>query len=188
MLTDLVTDKNDKNYGEVLLTVNLKPLNRVFDTDLHSASVREHLKPSTLTIAEPEGSLMHTFEMDGVAHVCIQAKRASKRNPMAIGFRVETSHEVTSLANLKASEGQPADVDSHLTHMETELERITAAMGQLLHEADLNKDQDERFHEQTIEMVKATTFWPIVQVCVLVMTGFTQASHIIRFFKTRRII
>jgi emp24/gp25L/p24 family/GOLD len=171
------------------LTVTVKPLNRIFDTDLHHAPVREHLKPTVKMLEANEGYILHTFEMNGIASVCAQSKKASPRFPLALGLRIESSEEVPSLIleSKKASES-PADVDAHLTHMETELIRITGAMTQLLKEADLNRIQDERFHAQTLEMVKATTFWPIVQVCVLLMTGFTQASHIVQFFKRRRII
>jgi emp24/gp25L/p24 family/GOLD len=186
---DLSFGRNDKNYANVILTVNVIPLNRIFDTELHHAPVREHLKATVHTLEANEGYILHTFEMNGIANVCVQSKSASQRFPVAIGLRIETSDEIPSLVveNKRALES-PADVDAHLTHMEMELKRITASMTQLLNEADLNRDQDERFHQLTMEMVKATTFWPIVQVCVLLMTGFTQASHIVQFFKRRRII
>jgi hypothetical protein len=186
---DLSFDTHDKNRVDVHLTVNVKPLNRIFDTDLHHAPVREHLKPTVKMLEANEGYILHTFEINGIASVCAQSKKASPRSPVAIGLRIESSEEVPALILESKKESEsPADVDAHLTHMEMELMRITAAMTQLLKEADLNRDQDERFHEQTMEMVKATTFWPIVQVCVLLMTGFTQASHIVQFFKRRRII
>lgn len=188
-MEDLIFDKHSDNYADVRLTVNVKPLNRVFETDLHHAPVREHLNPTSILLEQNEGYLLHTFEVNGVASVCIQSKKASPGRPIVFGFQIETSDEVPSLIiESKKASGTPADVDSHLSHMEMEFKRITASMTQLLHEADLNRDQDELFHAQTMEMVAATTFWPIVQVCVLLMTGFTQASHIVQFFKKRRII
>jgi hypothetical protein len=81
-----------------------------------------------------------------------------------------------------------AKVASHLSTMVTELQRISHSMKSILSEADFAKERDSIFHRQTQAMDQATIFWPIVQVCVLLMTGFAQASHIVRFFKSRRIL
>lgn len=173
------------------MTVNVRPRNRVFETDLHNAPVRDHLKPTSHLIEAQQGSVTHEMEMDGTATICLRASTASAKNTMAFGLQVSTSEEIPSMRLLHEKAKRDAvttDVDQHLTHMENELQRITTAMDVVLKEADLNQNQDAIFHQQTIAMHSATTFWPIVQVCVLLMTGFTQASHIVRFFKSRRII
>ena len=188
---DLITDRQDPNYGPTVLTVNVKSANRVYDTDLHTAPIRQRLKPLSHAIKAKEGVATNQFEVDGTATVCVRASTATPKNPMAFALHIESSEEVPSLikdAVQKKDAVTATDMDEHLTHMERELNRITSAMSHVLKEADRNKDQDAIFHRQTIAMHSATTFWPIVQVCVLLMTGFTQASHIVRFFKSRRII
>jgi emp24/gp25L/p24 family/GOLD len=188
---DIIIDKSDRNYGPTFLTINVKPLNRIFDTDMHDAPIRERLRPTSLEIETRSGEVSHQFEVDGTASICLRASTANAHNPLAFGWRVVTSTEMPSLRvqkNRKDSVVVTTDVDQHLTHMEGELQRITNAMEHVLKEADMNRHQDEAFHAQTLAMHSATTFWPIVQVCVLLMTGFTQASHIVRFFKSRRII
>jgi emp24/gp25L/p24 family/GOLD len=79
-------------------------------------------------------------------------------------------------------------VDAHLSHMEVELQRMRTAMRAVLSEADFAKDRDSLYHQEARDLDQATIFWPIVQVCVLVMTGVAQVSHIVNFFKSRRII
>lgn len=193
-LSDIIIDKQDPKYGPTYLTVNVKPANRVFDTDLHNAPIRQRLKPLSHLMEAKKGEVTHQFEVDGTATICLRSSIASAKNVMAFAMRVETSEEVPGIRAEKKRKDAAAvaaattDVDQHLTHMELELKRISLAMNHVLKEADLNKDQDARFHDQTLAMHRATTFWPIVQVCVLLMTGFTQASHIVRFFKSRRII
>jgi hypothetical protein len=158
---------------------------------MHNAPIRERLKPTSLEIDAPKGEVSHQFEVDGTASICLRASTAAANNVLAFGWRIVTSDEMPSMRVLKAKGNNvqvTTDVDQHLTHMESELQRITNAMNHVLKEADLNRNQDEAFHEQTMAMHSATTFWPIVQVCVLLMTGFTQASHIVQFFKSRRII
>lgn len=194
---DLITDVHDANFGPTFLTVSVKPSNRILDTDLHSAPVRQRLKPLSHPVETKEGVVTHQFEVDGTADVCVRATKATAAHPLTFAWRIESSDEVPAILvqdtvrkmNAAATPTTTAAVlDEHLTHMERELQRITTAMSHVLKEADHNKDQDALFHQQTIAMHSATTFWPIVQVCVLLMTGFTQASHIVRFFKSRRII
>jgi hypothetical protein len=150
------------------------------------APIRERLKPLSQLLDDVSGFVTHQFEVDGTATICFRSSKASTSRPITFAFRVETSEQDPSIAIPKVL-GKAA-VDKHLTHMEQELQRITAAINHVLKEADLNKHQDGLFHEQTLAMHSATIFWPIVQVCVLLITGFTQASHIVRFFKSRRII
>lgn len=183
----MITDKEDPSYGPIYLTVNVKPANRVFETDLHNAPIRHRLKPLSHLVEEKKGNVTHQFEVDGTATICLRASTASAKNVMAFSLRVETSEERVDIRVEKMG-AAAADVDQHLTHMERDLQRITQAIVYVLKEADLNKEQDTKFHEQTLAMHSATTFWPIVHVCVLLMTGFTQTSHIVRFFKSRRII
>ena len=58
----------------------------------------------------------------------------------------------------------------------------------MVKQAEFAKEREQVFQEQHEHMHEAAMWWPVVQVCVLIMTGFTQASHITRFFKSRRII
>ena len=122
------------------------------------------------------------MEVDGTANICIRASGASSIEPMR--FSLQLSKKTGDEASLLTKK----EADDHLSNMATELERIEQAIEKILREADFAKDNDEVFHSQTEAMHKAAMFWPIVQVCVLIMTGFTQASHIVRFFKSRRII
>lgn len=153
--------------------------------------VKSRLKPTSKTITEAKGFVIHRFEVDGIAMICIRSSTASEKLPQRFGIRVDTSEQDPRILLPSTNDGEEAkgaDVDKHLSHMEMELQRITLAMNHVLREADFNKDQDGLFHKQTIAMHSATTFWPIVQVCILLITGFTQANHIVRFFKSRRIV
>jgi hypothetical protein len=81
-----------------------------------------------------------------------------------------------------------ADINDHLSYMEREMDRIDRTMKTITRQADFAKDKDASMHQQFLQMHSTTMYWPIVQLCVLLVTGYTQASHIVHFFKTRRII
>jgi hypothetical protein len=176
--------QSEKDFAPTHITLNVKPANRITDTKLHTAPVLNRLKPKKITLEHAKGEFEHSFEVDGQAEICIQAMGASAKNPMRFGVRVvKTDSDPIAAVVLSGS-----DLDGHLSHMELEMQRIQSGMKRILTEADFSKERDAHFHKQTLSMHSATLFWPIVQVCVLIMTGFAQASHIVRFFQTRRII
>lgn len=180
---DVPLDKNSPGYTPTFLSVNVKPARRVVDTKLHSAPILSRLRPTNHMLEKSQGSIEHTMEVDGVANVCIRAAAASSTKPMRFGIRVVK----TDTDPIVAQKGK-TELDTHLSHMEVEMKRLTMGMSTILKEADFAKERDSVFHQQTVSMHAATTFWPMVQVSVLLLTGFTQASHIVRFFQSRRII
>lgn len=182
-------DDSHPSPTKAYISITTKPHNRVVDTDLHHAPVRDRLKPLAHTVTKNEGTLYHTMEIDGTATICVRATNSDKGNDysMVFGLRLSTSDEEPELIR-RLEKDNPADLDGHLSHLEMELKRITMAMDTVLKEASRNQEQDTKFHKETLAMHSATTFWPILQVCVLLMTGFTQTSHIVHFFKSRRII
>lgn len=181
----MITALDNIEPESIFVRVDFRPWNRVYEEDLHEAPVRERIKTRTETVSKPKSSFLYEFPVDGVADICLQVTTAERNSPIAAGIRVETSEEKPSLAKRPVP---VADIGDHLSHMEKELVTVSSALQQLIREAHLNQEQDELFHQQTVAMHSASTFWPIVQLCVLLMTGFTQASHIVRFFKSRRLI
>jgi len=188
--TDIPLDKTDPDYAPTFLMLNVVPADRVTDTKLHSAPILSRLHPKNQIIDSVEGKMVHTMEVDGKADICVRASAASSIRPMRFGIRVVEKDDpaLGELFDGKSKEGDKEKLATHLSHMEMEIRRIQMGMTRILGEADFAKERDSIFHKQTQSMHSATIFWPIVQVCVLIMTGFTQASHIVRFFQSRRII
>jgi len=178
-------DRTNPHYSPTTISVSVEPAHRVMDTKLHSAPVRHRLRPTHALIEDVAGMIVHQFEMDGKGNICVRSEKASPDNPRMFMFRLQSDSDEESLKEEKKAMG---DFSAHLTHMEMEIGRIEKAMHAVLKNADFLKEQDALFHKQAQDMDSATMFWPIVQVCVLIMTGFTQARHIVEFFKQRRII
>jgi hypothetical protein len=134
---------------------------------------------------QESGSFVHKVKRDAVVNFCIRASSAGTKNPMRFALRLEElGDEEAAAVKVPPSNS----VDSHLTSMEEQLNRIESEMHAVLREADFARERDSVYHIKTDAMHKATTFWPIVHVCILLATGFTQANHIVHFFKKRRII
>ncbi|CAB9508277.1 emp24 domain-containing protein eca [Seminavis robusta] len=181
---DLVEDTTDPGYGPVYISVSVTPSKRVLDTGNHPSMIQQRLKPTSELLKDRKGELMHKVEVDGEAKICVRASGASVKNNMRFGIQID----IEDSQKYKDSSVDEASLEGNLSHMEMEMKRIQNGMKTLLSEADFSKSREAVFHQNTESMHAASTFWPIVQTCVLIMTGFTQARHIVQFFQSRRII
>lgn len=182
---DLVEDTTATGYGPVYLSISVTPSKRVLDTGNHPSVIQQRLKPTSELIKQKTGALIHKVEVDGEAKICIRASGATTENYMRFGLQIDIDEEDETSSR---SGGSTGDLEEHLSHMEMEMKRIQNGMKTILSEADFSKEREGVFHQNTESMHAASTFWPIVQTCVLIMTGFTQARHIVQFFQSRRII
>ena len=190
---DLIIDPSHPNYGPIFITVTEKPAIRLYespDPDEDRLKRRERgrrrpAKPTNKQLTEPKGSIGHRVVEDGDINVCIKASAAISTNPIRVGVRIEEEEEVKGA---KEKKDPSLGADYHFSFMEQEFDRIEASMHNILGEADFAKERDSIFHKNTDAMLAATVFWPVLQVCILLATGFTQANNIVNFFKKRRII
>jgi hypothetical protein len=180
---------HDANSNPAYLDITVQPLNRIFAADMHEAPVRDHIKPTREILTSTNGTVFHHMELDGIANICLKAPRKNLQKGNKEGrvfyryaLRIQTTEEVVPRS------ASTAKIDDQLSAMEQEMERIQTAMKNILHQADFAKDKDAEMHKQFLAMHSTTFYWPVVQLCVLLITGFTQVRHIVHFFKKRRII
>lgn len=143
------------------------------------------MKPTTERVDQKEGSIVYETQQNGEVNVCLRASMASASNPMRFALQVEKESEVHAHAE---EEEEATDAAKHLSHMEMEMKHLMASMKNIISEADFSKERETSFHHQTLSMHAASMWWPIVQLCVLLLTGFTQANHVVRFLKSKRLI
>ena len=183
----MVEDTTAEGYGPVYLSVSVTPSKRVLDTGNHPSMIQNRLKPTSELLKSKNGDLTHKVEVDGEAKICVRASGASNQNYMRFGLQIDIE-DSTKYNDINESSADEEALDGHLSHMEMEMKRIQNGMKTILSEADFSKSREAVFHQNTESMHAASTFWPIVQTCVLIMTGFTQARHLVMFFSSRRII
>jgi len=184
--TDLVVDYQapdiDPAKGPVWITLNqVKPLERLRDKIVaHRHKQDKNDQPRSEEIKNKKGLFKHRIETGGEVSICVRASPASSRNPMRFGLACST--------NLSRNGTENGKEDKHLSLLELQMERLSNALGIILKEADFAKERETIFHGQSISMNAASMWWPIVQLGVLLLTGFTQVRHMVRFFKSRHII
>lgn len=166
---DIIVDKSAKGYGPTWISIRSK-------------TNKSELGLKTEEIFEKKGHMTFNVPSDGEVEICIRASTANSKMPLRFGLQVEQQAIMDDDAN--RSDG----VSHQWTQIEEEIRLSMRTMKAIQAEADYSKDRDATFHKQVLDMYAASMYWPIVHVCVLLLTGFTQATHIVRFFKSRRII
>lgn len=140
-------------------------------------------------LEEKEGVIEYiTGSRDGPVEVCVQSLSASPKTPSRVSLFVEQK-----VTRLKKESQDPKLPDSqqkakaHMSRMEGDLKGLDRKVEIILSNADYAKEQEVKFHDQSLAMNRASQWWPMLHLAVLFITGFTQANHMVRFFRQRHI-
>eukprot|EP00525_Craspedostauros_australis_P005846 CAMPEP_0198133374 /NCGR_PEP_ID=MMETSP1442-20131203/59532_1 /TAXON_ID= /ORGANISM="Craspedostauros australis, Strain CCMP3328" /LENGTH=307 /DNA_ID=CAMNT_0043794491 /DNA_START=653 /DNA_END=1576 /DNA_ORIENTATION=- len=138
--------------------------------------------------------------VDGEIDVCIQSFSATEEEPSRVGLYVVLKDEVEKLGldddSQQATDGgketdpalQHTVVKKEMTRLERDIGTLSNRVQTLTSGAEFNKQYEISFFEKSMAMNKASTYWPIIQLTVLVVAGVAQANHIVRYMKTKRIM
>lgn len=145
-----------------------------------------------------------TGEEGGMVEICVQSILASTRKPARFYIRIldvasdqeydnglddnDDDDRVSRKQQEQAKTKDPdhlehKDITTKMSRLERDLQTLQNRVKACLNNADYNKEQEALFHEQSISMNRASKYWPIIQLTVLIVTGFTQANHIVRYLK-----
>jgi hypothetical protein len=146
-------------------------------------------------LSKRQGSIEFlTGEEDGTVDICVQSIIANRNSPSRIGFLVtmtaddddESEDELSAIIKEGRTIGHEA-AKTTMSRLERDLQTLSNRIRAILNSADFNKDQEVAFHDQSVAMNRAAIYWPIIQLILIVITGFTQANHIIRYMKSHHI-
>mmetsp|Transcript_19008 Transcript_19008/g.39052 ORF Transcript_19008/g.39052 Transcript_19008/m.39052 type:complete len:325 (-) Transcript_19008:252-1226(-) len=196
--------------GDPLTTLNSATQNTSYDADgtivtTGIGRVRDELTQNQGRIEFTTGRGM------GAVDLCVQSILASSKKPARVHIRVDMAaseddyddydddgaylgpEEIEERKLAKAKKATDPDHLEHkeiatkMTRLERDLQTLQNRAKACVNNADYNKDVEAKFHEQSISMHRASTYWPMIQLTVLLITGFTQANHIVRYLKSHHI-
>jgi hypothetical protein len=132
-----------------------------------------------------------TGEEDGTVDICVQSIVANRNSPSRIALNV-TMVADDEVEENEAIEPESAKVDheaakTQMSRLERDLQTLNNRVRAILNNADFNKNQQGAFIDQSVSMHSAATYWPIIQVMIIIVTGITQSNHIIRYMRTHHI-
>lgn len=135
-----------------------------------------------------------TGDEDGSVDICVQSIIANRNSPSRIALNVtmSVSEDAEKEDSPKKGEGEPGtlghdEAKNQMSRLERDLQTLSNRVRAILNNADFNKDQEVAFHDQSVAMNRAAQYWPIIQLVVILVAGFTQANHIVQYMRTHHI-
>lgn len=149
--------------------------------------VREELK-------EREGTIeFRTGKDDGTVDICVQSITANRNSPSRVMLNVtmvmsdEFEDEENIIDENAGDALEHSELKSQMTRLERDLQTLNNRVLATLNNAEFNKDQEAEFHARSVRIGAAALYWPIIQITVIIVTGFTQANHIVKYMKAHHI-
>lgn len=134
----------------------------------------------TQVLQETTGKIMYVTEADGQVNVCLKAQGASSAIPLLVNMDVNIGHDAAHYLH--------EEQEHHLSQLQVSVMRLQDELTNILKQADMAKQREVEFHNLSVNMHAASQYWPMVQIMVLILTGFTQVSAMVHFFKSQRLI
>jgi hypothetical protein len=146
-------------------------------------------------LTERQGTMdFSTGDTDGTVDICVQSISATMSSPSRFMLNVtveQTMDKEQQEAMDKLNSGvdplETNEVKAQMSRLERDMQTLSNRVHTILSNADFNKDQEAAFHDQSVAMNRAATYWPIIRLVVLLVTGFTQANNIVRFMRSHHI-
>lgn len=169
------------------------------DLDADSDDLTHRLRE---TLTDTSGTVRFDLKdtLLGSLEICIGIRQTSGRRypkPSLVSMYVLQGTTIDPLFEETEEELRKAKVEQHenqkhakvhLNYLDRVVANLVKEANLLLSRADQIKDEEAAFHQKSIDMNSASKWWPMLHIMVLLATGFTQANHIVSFFKSRHII
>jgi len=111
--------------------------------------------------------------------LCVKPEGTLKK-PVVFSLSLSLGHSDTYYEEMAAAE--------HLDRLQLEVVKLTDQLAQILDEADYMKEREVEFHEMTESMHRNAQWWPILQICILLLTGIFQVKNLKRFFQQQKML
>jgi len=93
-----------------------------------------------------------------------------------------------NLINKEAEKRDQKQGHAHLSSMEKSIASMVRDVDYIQNYAKAQKTLEGKFFNKSKELNSSIKIWPALHVLVLMVTGFAQARHMIKFFKSRRVM
>ena len=127
-----------------------------------------------------DGQIAFRSHEAGVHKICATVLLAGPDRPVRMYLAAETGEDSDHYEKL--------GIEGHLNGMQVEVVKLNDQMEEILAEADYMKGIEVEFHNQSINMNSASKWWPIIQICILIMMGVVQYVHLRTFFQKKKLV
>jgi emp24/gp25L/p24 family/GOLD len=117
--------------------------------------------------------------------ICIQCMTATPKSPSRFSLKVDMEPYVDP--EIEAARHRDT-IHETVSNIETELQGLERKLGMIMNLAEWSKEQEIKAHSRSIAISRASVYWPMIHIAVLVAAAYTQASHVAKFFKKHHIV
>ena len=138
----------------------------------------------------------------GSLEICIQSYTANVEHPSRVALRIENMSDQIEMAlaleterQLRLDQQQQVQTEQQMREQKLlsgESSRITAELMRLYRRAkglnedvEYTKESESRFFTTSISLNNTVRNWYLVRILVLIITGYLQASYIMKYMKAR---
>lgn len=146
---------------------------------------REHLDNKEGTIE------FLTGENNGQLEICVQSYMATSERPSMISLNINMSTTIdkeTKSSFQRILPNEETVVLSHSGAISGDLTRLEEKVKQILSLADYSKEYDTVFHNKSVNLNKAVRYWPILRAVILLIGGYLQMSHVVKYMRRKHIM
>lgn len=117
--------------------------------------------------------------------ICIQCMTATPKTPARFSMKVDMEPYVDPA--IEAARHRD-NIHETVSSIETELQGLERKLGTIMNLAEWAKQEEIKVHSRSIAISRASVYWPIIHIAVLIAAAYTQASHVAKFFKKHHIV
>jgi len=165
---------------------------------------KSHSNPNSFELIQEHGKVRYTLTKHDYAIICIKSMTASQLKPTFISILIQEIDNVHINMNIDLDNIHPEDglteeerrnknieIDEgrqHLRWLERELHKLLARVNSIERSYRSSKETHGEFYQQSADMHGHFKWYAIVQLGVLVLTGFLNARTIIATLKKKGFI
>jgi hypothetical protein len=159
----------------------------------------EHRKiHQNVQITQEKGTYKYKLKFFDSAKICVQSLTASTHKPTFFSLLVKEMDEEDVLESEQYDQAFKQQMNEyskknreafvHLEWIEKEMTRLIREVNKLTGHSHASKERNVQFHEASVKMKKALTFWKKIQILILIVFGAYNASNLIKHLKLKGVI
>lgn len=172
---------------------------RAPDPKQQNIQPRPPTKKVRVQLEEKKGEFF--FRTDDIPYsyveICVQSYFASAGDPSRIGITVTSSEDSPQIEKDGMKDLSPEDIEtihksnrvirSQTSGITQELVRLEKKLRDIMRDINQSSRQTADHQEKSLKLSKAVRYWPIFRVCVLLVGGYFQVSHVLGYMKRHHI-
>jgi hypothetical protein len=119
--------------------------------------------------------------------ICVQSYSSSPVAPARISLHVRRKSDRPGGAADVAAEEDVKKLSLLSNIISADLIKFEQRTRELGGNADQARDQEKDFHGISVKLNSAVKYWPIFRMVILLVGGYSQVTHVVRYMKSRHI-